>query len=343
LVPLATLKLTIWELWNKRYEDALQSHEQFTAKFPQHDLLTNTQEVAITAFSRLTADALPQGDYSRIVRAWENSPALQALEERLSSQVRLSLSLGKANQNRSSDALLGLDPFFHGAKDPEFGDSALLLALSTLVDTQSWSQIEPLATRVSMWELQPETKDQFDYSRALAFENLGQPESALPLWEELKNRGNLPPQLQAYTQYFLSRAALRNNDMENAYNLSRQALQLLYDIGEIDPTKADTPKIKTLLGSLLDITESSGRTTEALDWFQQYSQYVSETDEEYPSLRFRLAQLYKAAGDSPRWSSLLQELTTQYPNTLYGKMAASELETFQLRQNISDFMPPTGQ
>ncbi len=343
LVPLATLKLAMWELWNKRYEDAIKTCEQFIAKYPKHELLPNAQEVLLTAFSRLTADALPEGDYARILRAWESAPALQAMEERLSPQVRLSLSLSKVNQHKSAEALLDLDPFFRGAKDPEFGDSALTLALSTMIDTQSWSQIEPLAMRVAMWELKPETKAQLDYARALAFENLGQPENAMPLWEELKNRSDLPPQLQAYTQYFLSRAALRNNDMQNAYYLSRQALQSLSDIAEADPSKADAAKIKTLLGSLLDITESSGRTAEALEWYQQYAQYVRDTDEEWPSLRFRLAQLYKTSGDTARWASLLKELAEQYPETLYGKMAVSELETHKLRQNISDFMPPAGQ
>ena len=343
LAPLATLKLAMWDLWNKRYEDAIQTCEQFAAKYPKHELLPNIQEVALTAFSRLTADALPENDYGRILRAWNAAPALQGLESRLTPEVRLSLSLSKVNQNNASDALADLDPFFRGAKDPQFGDSALTLALSTLVDTQSWSQIEPLALRVSTWELKPETKAQLDYARALAFENLGQPENALPLWEELKHRGDLPMQLQAYTLYFLSRAALRNNDMGNAYQLSRQALGALSDIAEADPTKADMAKIKTLLGSLLDITESSGRTAEALEWYQQYAQYVRESDEEWPSLRFRLAQLYKASGDVERWSSILKELASQHPDTLYGKMAVSELETHKLRQNISEFMSPTGQ
>ncbi len=343
LAPLATLKLAMWELWNKRYEQAIQGCEEFMGKYPKHDLLPNVQEVAMTSFGRLTADALPESNYGRILRAWENAPGLQALEERLSPQVRLSLSLSEVNQNKSLDALKSLDPFFRGAKDPEFGDSALILALSTLVDTQAWDQIEPLAARVSMWELKPETKSQLDYSRALAFENLGRSDQAMPLWEDLKNRGNLPLQLQAYTMYFLSRAALRNNDLQNAYTMSRQALQIMSDVAENDPSRADTAKIKSLLGSLLDITESAGRTSEALEWYQQYAQYVREGDEEWPSLRFRLAQLYKAAGDTERWSSLLKELAAKYPDTLYGKMAVSELETHKLRQNISDFMPATGQ
>ena len=342
LAPLATLKLAMWELWNKRYEDSIKTCEEFVAKYPKHALLPNVQDVIMAAFSRLTADSLPEANYERVVRAWDGSPTLRSLEERLTPEVRLSLSMSKANQNKSSDALADLDPFFRGAKDPEYGDSALTLALSTLVDNQSWDQIEPLAMRVAMWELKPETKAQLDYARALAFENRGQPEKALPLWEGLKGQNNLSPQLQAYTLYFLSRSALRNNDMENAYYLSRQALQSLSEIAEADPGKADTPKIKTLLGSLLDITESSGRAAEALEWYQQYAQYVKEGDEEWPSLRFRLAQLYKASGDSPRWTSILKELTEKYPNTLYGKMAASELQTNKLRENVSDFMP-TGQ
>ncbi len=343
LVPLATLKLAMWELWNKRYEDSLKTCEEFVAKYPKHALLPNIQEVVLAAFSRLAADSLPEANYSRVVRAWDSSPTLQSLEERLTPEVRLSLSMSKANQNKASDAISDLDPFFRGAKDPQYGDSALVLALSTLIDNQSWDQIEPLAMRVSMWELKPETKAQLDYARALAFENRGQPESAQPLWEGLKNRADLPPQLQAYTLYFLSRAALRKNDMENAYYLSRQALQSLSDIAEADPTKADTAKIKTLIGSLLDITESSGRAAEALEWYQQYAQYVRETDEEWPSLRFRLAQLYKAAGDPARWASTLNELVSKFPDTLYGKMAASELQTNKLKQNVSEFMPPSGQ
>ena len=142
--------------------------------------------------------------------------------------------------------------------------------------------------------------------------------------------------------YFLSKAAERNKDMEQAYYLGRDALNGLTSMAEKNPEAIDKPKIKDLLAMLMNITEGAGRLQEALDWQQQYSQYVSPDDPEYPAMRYRLGQLYRQSGDMARWAVVMQELIDSAPDSLYGRMAASELRSSTLTDEINSFMPLGG-
>ena len=142
--------------------------------------------------------------------------------------------------------------------------------------------------------------------------------------------------------YFLSRAAFRKKDMETAYYLGRDALQGLMELAENDPAKADPIKVKDLLSMLISITEGAGRISEALDWQQQYSQYVKEDDEDYPAMRYRLGQLYRKSGDLSRWAVVMQELVDKDPTSLYGRMAASELRSTTLNDEVNTFLPSGG-
>ena len=93
---------------------------------------------------------------------------------------------------------------------------------------------------------------------------------------------------------------------------------------------------------LISITEGAGRINEALDWQQQYSQYVKEGEPDYPAMRYRLAQLYRKSGDLSRWAVVMQELVDKDPNSLYGRMAASELRSTTLNDEVNTFLPPGG-
>lgn len=340
VAPLANLKLAMWYLWNKRYSDALRAVTDFEKRFPNHPLLPKAKEVAMNAFSLLAAEGVRDNEYGRVMQVWDEFPILQRQSDDLSGESRLALAVSEWNQKRSANALKTLEPFFRGAKDFENGEPALSLALTVLIDAGQWPQVADLYNKVEMWELTPETQRQLDYAMALASENMNKPEQAATLWEALRQRADLPLDQKAYMFYFLARGAERKKDMETAYYLGREALQNLMEIGESSPEKVDPVKIKDTLAMLIGITEGAGRTQEALDWQQQYSKYVQPGDADYPAMRYRLAQLYKKSGDLGRWGVILQELVEKEPNSLYGRMAASELKLSNLSNEVNSFLPP---
>ncbi len=342
LAPLAQLKLAMWYLWNNRYNEALAEATVFAEKYPNHPLLPKAREVALTAFNGLASDSVTSKEYDRILLAWDKFPIIQGQEEVLGPESRLALSFSEWNGHRASDALGTLEPFFRGNKDFTYGEPALNLALTILVDTAQWQAIADLYRKVEMWELTPDTQRQLDYAMALSAENLNRYDQAAVLWESLRNTPDLPPEQKTYMFYFLSKAAERNKDMEQAYYLGRDALKGLTGMAEKNPEAVDKPKIKDLLAMLMNITEGAGRLQEALDWQQQYSQYVSPDDPEYPAMRYRLGQLYRQSGDMARWAVVMQELADNAPDSLYGRMAASELRSSSLTNEINSFMPPGG-
>lgn len=342
LAPLAQLKLAMWYLWNNRYNEALAEATVFAEKYPNHPLLPKAREVALTAFNGLASESVTSKEYDRILLAWDKFPIIQGQEDVLGSESRLALAFSEWNGHRASDALGTLEPFFRGNKDFTYGEPALNLALTILVDTGQWQPIADLYRKVEMWELTPDTQRQLDYAMALSAENLNRYDQAAALWESLRNTPNLPPEQKTYMFYFLSKAAERNKDMEQAYYLGRDALNGLTSMAEKNPEAIDKPKIKDLLAMLMNITEGTGRLQEALDWQQQYSQYVSPDDPEYPAMRYRLGQLYRQSGDMARWAVVMQELIDSAPDSLYGRMAASELRSSTLTDEINSFMPQGG-
>ena len=342
LAPLAQLKLAMWYLWEKRYNDALREATNFAAKYPNHELLAKAKEVAMNAYNMLSADSVRDQEYDRILSTWDNFPIVREQAESLEGESRLALAFSEWKSNRSSNALETLAPFFYGDKDVKNGEPALNLALTILVDTDQWEELGKLYNKVEMWELTPDTQRQLDYAMALASENMGKDDQAAALWESLRQRADLPPDQKSYMFYFLSRAAFRKKDMETAYYLGRDSLQGLLELAENDPIKSDPIKVKDLLSMLISITEGAGRINEALDWQQQYSQYVKQDDPDYPAMRYRLAQLYRKSGDLSRWAVTMQELVDKDPNSLYGRMAASELRATTLNDEVNTFLPPGG-
>ena len=253
------------------------------------------------------------------------------------SRVALGLSYWKKEQ--PSKALETIDPFFQGLKMPEYSEMALGLALSVYLDNESWEDITRLARRIDLWDLNPDTQRQLDYAKALAYENLDDPEAALPLWQKLRENEDVPDIQEAYTFFFLSQDALRREEYQEAYNLSKTSLRGFREAAKKNPEQEDTEKIKDLLASLMDVTENTGRAKESLKWAKEYARYINERDPDYPGLRYRLGRLYKKNGDLEKWRSILTDLTASQPESLYGKMAESELRTYELQQNASQFSP----
>ena len=339
LVPLARLKKAMWYLWNKQYPEALTTASAFIKQHPGHELTGRVKEVAMKAFNVMVADNIREGNYERILQIWDQFPIVRGQDTELAPDSRIALGLSYWKQKQPSKALEVIDPFFLGLKIPETSEMALNLALSIYLDNERWEDVIKLAQRIELWDLNPASKQQLDYALALAHENMGEHDKAAPMWAALSKVQDVPLDQEAYTLFFLSREAERKEDWETAYRHAKQALTDFRDIAKRNPEKADPQKIKDLLGSMMDITERTGRVKEALDWAREYMQDLKPGDPDYPGMQYRIAGLYKKNANLDKWRSILTELRDNSPNSLYGRMAASELRTYDLTEGASKFSP----
>ncbi|BFR47727.1 tetratricopeptide repeat protein [Nitratidesulfovibrio sp. HK-II] len=339
LVPLARLKLAMWYLWNRQFPEAMATSAEFVQAHPGHELLPKVRDVALQSFTQTAAESVGDGNYGRILQMWEQYPLLQENEKALSADTRVALGLSYSREGQPQRALDILDGFLKGPKDARHGETALSLALSVYLENQSWQHIVDLTQSVAGWTLSPQVQRQTDYALALAHENQEHPDLAVPLWQKLREQKDVPPEQRAYVNFFLSRDAERKRELQNAYLLTRESLTDFLAVAQANPDKADAARIKDCLISLMDITEAAGRLRESLDWAEQYAKYVPDSDPGYPAMRFRTARLQRKMGNMDAWKSTLEDLARRDPQSLYGRMAASELRTTDVTKGLSGFTP----
>ncbi len=337
LVPLARLKLAMWYLWNRQYPEALATSAEFIQAHPGNEMLPKVRDVALQGFTQAAAESVADGNYGRILQLWEQYPLLRENEKALSADTRVALGLSYSREGQPRRALEILDGFLKGPKDAQHGETALSLALSVYLENQSWQNIVDLMQSVSGWTLSDPVQAQADYALALAHENQEHSDLAVPLWQRLHERKGMPPEQRAYVSFFLSRDAERKRELQNAYLLTREALTDFLAVAQANPDKADAPRIKDCLISLMDITEAAGRLRESLDWTEQYAKYVPDSDPGYAAMRFRTARLQRKTGNMDAWKSILEDLARRDPQSLYGRMAASELRTTDVTKGLSGF------
>lgn len=342
LVPLAMLKLAMWNLAQTRYEDALALCSDLVKRFPTHELAARAEEVAMRAFDFLAAEGAAQNRAGKVVANWHDNPILGKQEESLSPRSRVALALSMYKQQDPDGALETVSPMFLGRKDPAWGEQALQLALAVNLDHDRWEAVEKLANQVSVWELTEKAKLQLDYALALSRENLGKSEEAAPLWRRLAQTGGLNEKEQAYAEYFLAREAESKRNLQEAYSFGSSALNRFLALAQRNPAEADTPKINSLLSSLIDICETSGRLDEALAHAERYMASLPENDSRRQGMLFRMAGIYKKQGKTDEWRNSLTELSQKYPESVHGRAAASTLRSSQLSDGAAQFAPQGG-
>ncbi len=339
LVPLAELKLAMWHLWNKQYMETLQVCSDFMQKYPKHELAPKVQETALKTFAVLAAQSRDQGSYAQMHEAWERFPIVRNKEEMLSPESRLALAVSYWNNKQPQEALGVIEPFFLGDKVQGISESALQLVLTIYLEYDHWNAIREVGRRVALWELSPEVQQQLDYALALAAENLGEPENAAPIWQKLYDSGTLSPSRMATAAFFLARDAERGSNLEQAYIYGNEALSRLLDEAAKTPSQADTGKIRSQLGSLMDVAEAAGRLNESLEYAQKYLAYLPENAEERVGVLYRTARIHRKQGNLDAWKKDLTELVAKYPDTVYGRTAASELQGAEIIDGAAGFSP----
>ena len=339
LVPLAQIKLAMWYLANRRYEEALEQCTTLAERFPNHELVPRAEELAMKAFSALAAEGAVQNRPDQVLAGWQNNPLLKKQEELLPLESRVALAVSLWKRNDPDSALQMVTPMFQGAKDPRYSEEALFLALTINLDHEQWESIEKLGEKVALWGLTDKAQLQLDYALALARENLGKSEEAAPLWSRIAETGKLPEAQQAYAEYFLAKDAENTRRLQDAYLWGRSSLGRFLTMAQQDPEHVDAGKINSLRASLMDISETSGRFKEALDYAFQYMESLPSNDSQRQGLLFRIAGIYKKQGNTPEWRKTLEQLAQQYPDSVHGRAAASTLRSSQLTEDAARFAP----
>ncbi|GHV52606.1 hypothetical protein FACS1894206_01690 [Deltaproteobacteria bacterium] len=339
LVPLAMLKLAMWYYVNRYYEDTLKQCSELVKLYPKHELVPHAEELSMMAFSAQAASDTLQNRPDKLVASWADNPIVKKQEESLSPESRVALASSMWQQNDPDGALQMINPLFLGSKDPVNAESALYIALDIDKEFERWDDIRKLSEQIGLWELTPQAKTRLDYALALANENLGDSEQAAPLWSRLAEGGMLSDQEQAYAEYFLARNAEVNRRLRDAYYLSKSSLNRFLQLSQQDTAKTDSGKINSLLSSLMDVCETSGRYAEALEYATQFLATLPPQDEQRQGVLFRIAGIYKKQGNLEEWRKNLTDLSAQFPNSVYGRSAASQLNSAKLANDAAQFSP----
>ncbi len=330
LAPVAHLKLAMWQLWSDKFKDTLQTVAGFAHKYPDQELLPKALDVGNKAFSQWIAKAVKREQYKDIISTWNKYPFLHTAPKPM---TRLAVATSFWKIGNTSKALEMAEPFLSGKiAQCDSSGPALDLVLNILVQSQSWQTILDMTRGVKQWELEPDRRRQFEYTLALAHENLGQEDKAHHLWQKLASEVALPDSQRAYAMYFLARYAERAKDFQNEYMQAQQALSLFLNM----PQK-DLPKIRDCLDMLIRVTSRTRRPQEALAWGLEFEKYTNEEDPSWPGHMYTLANLFKQNQDMAMWEKKLMAITKKYPDSIYSKMASSDLEAAKLQKKVKPF------
>lgn len=331
LAAVATIKLAIWQVWNKRWEDSLATVRAFLAERPHHSLAPKALEVGLEAFSQLVDRNLQDGRHAEIINEWNLNEFLHPLEPDLDVQTKLGLAMAYWKTGDHEQAIRLARPHLKGITPREAQGIALDLVLGILLEQQQWEQIIALEPMRKELELSPDRLRELDYSLALALENLGRAQEARPYWLALAEDLRLGDAQRGFALYFLARAAMRDEELEKVYLYAQEALSLLL------LENKDSAKIRDCITWLTQVTERTGRMQEALAWALELDQLIDENDPDWAMSRYRMAQLYQRMQDQTQWRRILVDLQQKDPQGLYGRLAASALQGRELEESVVRF------
>lgn len=337
--PVAALRLAAWHFWNKDIAPAMSVAQNFLKKHPNSPYGPRAEEILRRGFEREFDTAMEEENYDRVLTLWDRYPEVRANYPTLNDDLRVALARAHLNRGEEEEGMNLLAPFLDRPKDPDYGEYVYNLFLARALRTEDWNNILDIGEKVANWELPVPTRAQLDYARAISAENLGLAGRALPLWRALSARDDIPLYQKAYATYFMAREAERQRDLEEAYRLNLDTLKLFTQLQDDRSDKADPDRVRESLAALMDVTEVMNRFAESLDWADKYAVFVPKDSPDYASWQFRVARLHRKMGDLGRWRALLDEIVQREPESVYGRMAASELRTQEVARDLTRFTP----
>lgn len=327
LASLAQIKLAMWYLFRENYPDSIKAAARFLEAYPQSDLAPRATEVALAAFEKMAADRLARKDYDRLVATWREYPVLAANRDKLSDQTRLGLALALLRTGSPRDALVESLPFI-GPKENDNGNMALMMALSIYQNDRAWNDIVELARKVQGWRFGPTQRRNVEFAVAEALENLGDTARSRQLWTKLAGDQSLESGKRCFAMYYMAKDALAKKELEKAELYAGEAVVMFQETGKAPD------KLKGALNVLVEASRGLGQYPKALKWAQDYAGLCKEGDEDWSANRFRIATIQRAMGDLTGWRKTLTAMRDAAPDSLYGRMAASDLATNGLQNRL---------
>ncbi len=332
LAPLALLKLAMWHAWNKQYGDALGAVQDLLDRYPKNDLAPRARELGDKTFALAVPQLIADGNYGRVTQWWEKYAFVN--RDKADDDTRLGVATSYWKTGEPDKALALIQRYLTKTQVPTYSEMALNLASNIYLETGAWTKLDALAALARRnWKIPTGLEQQLDYARAMALENLNDAKRSLPIWAQLAADMSVDPAIRANAMYYLAKASMEKQDLRRVFAYAQEALSLLLQ------TKGDKDKIKDAILMTVFATEHSGRWEEALKWAGEYDKYIPDTDPEWPSMRYRLAEIYRKAGSRAQWRKMMEEIRDKKPDSLYGRMAASALDTYALETKAQEYAP----
>ena len=333
LAPLALLKLAMWRLYKNDYQDALDSVLQFTKQYPGDELESQAVEVGAQAFTKTLGTLMEDNNYSRVMDEWRKYPFLAKNPDLLPKRERLAVALSQYYTGFPREALNMAEPFLDQGPSDD-AQKALALCLTVYRENQDWQAILDTLRKVSGWKLKDNPRRALEFAQAMALEQTGDLAKSRLLWGRLAADPQLDPPKRAYAVYYQARTAMERGDNEKAANLGLEAHTLFEEVGK-EPGRA-----QDALQLAIEATQAGGRFQEALALCDEYSKKAAEGSPEWAANRFRMAKLQFARGDRKAWRQILENMRDTLGDSLYAKMASSELAAKTLEERAGQLSPP---
>ncbi|WP_147821911.1 tetratricopeptide repeat protein [Salidesulfovibrio onnuriiensis] len=334
LAPVAQLKMAMWYAFHKKYPEALTAAQDFIDKFPDSELLPRARELGDKVFALAVPGLVDDANYQRVVRYWEGYDFIGKGDTRVDDNTRLMVANSYWKLGQPGKALEIIEPYLGEKQIPDISNKAIDLAVGIYLDQYAWDSINKLIDRATThWKLQPKQQRQLEYARAMALQNMGDPDKALPLWAELGMNPEVDPSFRGYAMYYMAKDAMKRQDLKRVFAYAQEALTLLLQ------TNGDPEKVKDAVLMSIYATERSGRYEEALKWARQYDQYITPDNPEWAPTRFKLARIYKKAGATEEWQKLLQDIIDKRPDSLQASLAKAALEDFKVERQARQYSP----
>lgn len=330
--------------WNGDTDEAMQKAKAYITANPASPESLRALELIQRGFRRGLEMAMQEDNYDRVLTLWERYPEVHPQYNPPDDDMLVAMARAKLNRGDEAAGLADLAPFLDKPQG-KYSDYVYNLFLAKQLHDNNWNGILDLGNKVADWKMPADTRTQLDYSMAISAENLGLKDKALPLWSQLyaKPDAEIPAYQKAYATYFKARDAENRRDLKDAYDLNRETLDRFNKLAEDRSDKADPERIRESLAGLMDVTEVGGRFAEALEWSEHYATFVPQTSPDYAGLLFRQARLHRKLGDMARWRNLLDTIVQREPDTVFGRMAASEMRTQEVSRDLSRFTAAPGQ
>ncbi len=335
----ALTRLAAFSFYNKDYTSALNYAEEVMTKYPDRLQYNVAGDILLRSFAHTLANALEEENYNRVLALWEKYPYVHDYYLPLEDDLRIALTRAYLNRGDQAKGLELLEPFIETEQDPKYGLYAYNIFLAHYLSQGNWDAILAMDEKVNSWTMPLDVRDQHDYTTALSAQNLGLTSRALPIWSNLAQNTEIPLYQRAYATYFLARDAEEKQDLRASYQYNLDALAMFEELLENRSEFADPQRIRESIAALMDVTEVAGRFAESLEWLNRYAEFVPQDSPDYGGMQLREARIYRKMNDMNTWQSILEEIVRREPDTVFGKMASSELTTEKLARDINSLTP----